>query len=66
MNGFTALVISGLIVAVGMLLYPSVHSIIGGIDISTLTPLVKAEVVGTSYAFLAIVGYIVLKMWRRS
>lgn len=66
MNGFVALVISILIVVVGMLLFPSMHLIIGSFDISAFPPLAKAEITGMAYAFLAIVGYIVFKLWKKA
>lgn len=52
-------VVAFLVVIIGMLLYPTVHTNYSGIDVTGFTDLEKAGMIVSSYTFIFFIVYIV-------
>jgi hypothetical protein len=58
------LVVAGMALTFGILLFPSIHSILDETDTTGFSYLLSAMVTGLPYVLLFIIGYIVFKASR--
>jgi len=58
-------VVAFLVIIVGMLLYPTIHTNWSGIDVTDFTALEKSGMVILSYAFIFFMAYLVYAHVRR-
>lgn len=56
---FFAGVVAFICIIVGMILYPTIHINVSGIDVSDFTDLEKGGMVILSYGFIFFIGYVV-------
>ena len=65
MRLYYILVICGILVVIGLLMYPTLHRLIGNVEITGFLPLTKAAVILIPYAFLGFIIYAILQVVRR-
>ncbi len=65
MRTYVIIVVSGMLVIFGILLYPSLHSLNSTVDTTGFLPLTKAAVYFIPYAFLLFIFYLINKVLRR-
>ena len=65
MKGSYLVVIALVLVVIGMLLYPSLHDLIGGVDTTGYLPLLKAAVISMPYLFLGFIVYAIIQQAKR-
>lgn len=56
--------VASMVLIIGMLIYPTQHLMISGIDVTAFTDLEKAGMVLLSYGFFFFMGYIIWKHIR--
>ena len=61
MRSFYIIVISVMLIVLGMLFYPTVHTMVGGADTTGFLPLTTASLTFLPYAFLAFILYAIFK-----
>lgn len=59
------LTIAGLLIVIGMLMYPTLHFMNGLVDTTGFVPLLKMAVAILPYAFLGFIGYAIFQMAKR-
>ena len=64
-KGFLVLVVAVVVAIIGMLLYPTVHFIWSGIDVTGFTSLEQGGMVLLSYGFLFWMGYTIFRLIRK-
>ncbi len=61
MRAYYFIVISGLVIIMAMLLYPTAHTIVGEVDTTGFLPLTRAGITLAPYAFLGLALYIIFR-----
>jgi len=62
MRTFYFFFLAGLFIVMGMLLFPSLHLIVGGIDMTGWYPILKSAVTLLPWGFLGFIVYAIVKM----
>ncbi len=62
MRTYYIIVVGILLVVFGMLLYPTLHIVIGGVDLTGFLPLTASATILLPYAFLGFVVYAIVKL----
>ena len=65
MRTYVFLVIAGMLAIIGMLTYPYLNELIGGVETTGFLPLTKAAVIITPYVFLGFVVFLIFQMEKR-
>ena len=65
MRTYYFIVISVLLVVFGVLLYPTIHLVVGFVDTTGFLPLTKAATIALPYIFLAFIGWAIFQMKKR-
>ena len=65
MRTYVIIVVSGMLIIFGILLYPTLHSMVGDVSTTGFLPLTTDAVILMPYAFMGFVFYLIMKLVRR-
>ena len=65
MRAFVIFSVALVLVVIGLLLYPSIHTLVGLVDTTGFLPLTIASIAALPYIFLGFIVYAILKVAKK-